>query len=63
MFCLKSCSPIEAPLCIVLSSVSSSFHVTYFLIVLLYHSIFCKKLNFLIVGSVEPTMESAFNEG
>ena len=63
MFCLKSCSPIEALLCIVLSSVSSAFHVTYCLIGLLYHSIFWKKLNFLKVGSIDSTMESAFNEG
>ena len=63
MFCLKSCSPIEALLCIVLSSVSSAFHVTYCLIGLLYRSIFWKNLNFLKVASVESTMESAFNEG
>ena len=63
MFCLKSCSPIEALLCIVLSSVSSASYVTYYVIGLHYRSIFWKNLNLLKVGSVETTMESAFNEG
>lgn len=63
MFCLKSCSPIETPLCIVFSSVSSASYVTYYVIGLHYRSIFWKNLNFLKVGSVESTMESAFNEG
>ena len=56
-------SPIEAPLSIVLSSVSSAFHVTYYIIGLHYYSIFWKNLNFLKVGSVKSTMESAFSEG
>ena len=63
MFCLKSCSPIEALLCIVLRSVSSASYVTYYVIGLHYHSVFWKNLNFLKVASVESTMESAFNEG
>lgn len=49
MYCFKFCS--------------SASDVTYYIIGLDYHSVFWKNLNFLKVGSVESTMESAFNEG